>query len=397
MPEPVPKADAADRLRRFQAALRSAGIDLALIQQNSDMFWLAGVVSQGVVAVPAEGQAVFFAKKPLQRTKDESVLQPVVDFEKDQAAALRARGTPLPGRPVLGLELDVLPHAWAVRSMRANGADEARVQDAGELMRRVRAVKSPWEWRMHRQAADILDKTFAEVDAMLKEGMREIDLKAKVEQKMRSQGGQGFVPQRKFNQEPFMGHILAGDSACLNSYQDSAMGGAGVSRRYAQDAGLKRIRRGEPIAIDLAMAYNGYIADETRTFALGSVPREVKEHYAFTVDLLHALRKKLVPGADGQALMAFAEEECARRGVLENLGGLGSERVAFIGHGIGVELDELPVIARGVPSALEPGQVVAVEPKLIFKDVGMVGVEDSHFIHESGAEVFTKAKYDSLG
>ncbi len=397
IPEPVPTAEIAERLKRFQAALREQGVDVALIQQNSDMFWLTGTVAQGVVAVPADGQAVLFAKKPVERAKEESALQPVADFAKDQVAALRARGTDINAHPVIGLELDVVPYAWVQRSLKANGAAESHMRDVGETLRRVRAVKSAWEWRMHRQAADILDKTFAEVDAMLKEGMREIDLKAKIEHKMRTLGAQGLVLQRRFNQEPFQGHVLSGDSACLFSYQDSAMGGPGISRRYPQDAGMKRIRRGEPIVVDLANAYNGYLADETRTFALGSLPMELKDRYEFTVQLLDAMRKKLVPGADGSALFAFAEEECAKRGLAENLGGLGAERVSFIGHGIGIELDELPVLARGITSKVEQGQVVAVEPKLVFKDVGMVGVEDSHFIHESGAEVFTKAKYDTLG
>jgi Xaa-Pro aminopeptidase len=395
-PEPVPRTECAERVKRFQGALRAQGADVALIQQNTDLFYLAGAVAQGVLAVPAEGEAVYFVKKPFERTKEESSLQPVVKFEKDQVGALRARGAAIPPEPAIGLELDVLPHAWVERSLRANRAAREALRDAGETLRRVRAVKSQWERRMHRQAAEILDKALGEVDEMLKEGMREIDLKAKIEHRMRTLGAQGFIPQRRFNQEPLMGHVVSGESACLFSYQDSAMGGAGISRRYSQDAGAKRIRRGEPIAIDLANAFNGYLADETRTFAIGSVPREVKDRYELTVQVLETLRKRLVPGAQGSSLFQAAEEEFDKFGLTANLGGFGEDRIAFIGHGIGIELDELPVLARGVESRLEAGQVVAVEPKLVFPGVGMVGVEDSHFMTEAGAEVFTKTKYDTL-
>ena len=395
--ETVPRADIAERTARFQAALRAQGVAVALMQQNSDVYYLTGTVAQGVVAVPAEGEAVFFVKKPFERAKAESVLQPVAPFEKDQIQALRARGAKLPDAPVVGLELDVLPYAWAERSLSANGAARESLADVGETIRRVRALKSPWERRMHRQAAEIVDKALAEVDETLKEGMREIDLKAKLELKMRSQGAQGLVLQRRFNQEPFQGHVLSGESACLFSYQDSAMGGAGISGRYPQDAGMKRIRRGEPVVVDLANAFNGYLADETRTFALGSLPRELKDRYELTVQVLEFLRKQLVPGADGGALFAAAEGEFGKRGLAENLGGLGADRISFIGHGIGIELDELPVLARGVKSVIEHGNVVAVEPKLAFEKVGMVGVEDSHFITDAGAEVFTKARYDTLG
>jgi len=157
------------------------------------------------------------------------------------------------------------------------------------------------------------------------------------------------------------------------------------------------MRRGEPIVIDLANAFNGYLADETRTYAIGSLPRELKERYELTVQVLEFVRARLVPAADGAALYEATEAEFSKHGLLENLGGMAEDRVHFVGHGIGIELDELPVVAEGVNSTIEAGQVVAVEPKLVFSKVGMVGVEDSHFITEGGAEVFTKTKYDTLG
>jgi Xaa-Pro aminopeptidase len=303
----------------------------------------------------------------------------------------------LPERPVIGLELDVLPHAWAARSLRANQAGQEPAKDVGETLRKVRAFKSQWERRMHRFAAQIVDKALGQVEHLLKEGMREIELKARLEHVMREEGAQGLVLQRRFNQEPFQGHVLSGESACLPCYQHSAMGGTGISRRYPQDAGGKRMRRGEPIVIDLANAFNGYLADETRTFAIGSLPRELKDRYELTVQVLTFLRARLVPSADGAALYEAAEQEFSKHGLLENVGGIGEDRVQFIGHGIGIELDELPVVARGVSSIIHAGHVVAIEPKLVFPKVGMVGVEDSHFITEAGAEVFTKTKYDTLG
>lgn len=396
-PELVPRSETTHRVGQFQNALRAEGVDVALVQQNSDLFYLTGTVAEGVLAVPADGEAVFFVRRPFSRTKDESSHQPVERFEKDQVAALRQRGAPLPANPVIGLELDVLPHAWAMRSLRANQAATDSAKDVGETLRRVRAIKSAWERKMVRAAAALLDQTFAEVDNMMKEGMREIELKAKIEHRMRSLGAQGLVLQRRFNQEPFQGHVLSGESACLPSYQHSVMGGPGISRRYPQDAGARKIRRGEPVVVDLANAYNGYLADETRTFAVGSLRRELIEDYELCVLVLEHLRAKLVPGADGASLFAFAEEEFGKKARLENLGGIGEDRVQFIGHGIGIELDELPVVARGVYSKIEEGQVVALEPKLVFPKVGMVGVEDSHFISDMGAEAVTKTRFDTVG
>jgi Xaa-Pro aminopeptidase len=397
MPEQLPPGEVQGRVKRVQTAMAASGVDVLLAQQNSDMYYLSGFVAQGIVAVPVDGEAVFFVKRPFTRTARESALGPVLRFEKDPVAALRGRGVDLPPEPVVGLELDVLPQAWAERSRKAVGAPWERVKDVGGLLRGVRAVKTPWERRQHRRAAEIVDRALGEVPSLLKEGIREVDLKAKLEFIQREQGAQGFVPQRRFNQEPFQGHVLAGATACLASYQDSAMGGTGLSRRYPQDAGLKKLRRGEPIVVDLANAWNGYIADETRTYVIGSLSAELRERYQATVDVLENLRGRLVPGASGDALFEAAEEEFGKRSLLGNLGGIGEDRISFIGHGIGIELDELPVLARGYPNAVAEGQVVAVEPKLVFEGIGMVGVEDSHFITEAGAEVFTKAPMDTVG
>lgn len=395
--EQLPPGEVAGRVARVQAAMVEAGVDVLLAQQNSDMYYLTGFVAQGVVAIPSEGEAVFFVKRPFARAAKESAMPAVAGFEKDQVAALRARGAKLPAEPVVGLELDVLPYTWAERSRRAAAVPWERVRDIGGLLREVRSVKTPWERKQHRRAAALVDKALAAVPDLLKEGMREIDLKAKLEQVQREEGAQGFVPQRRFNQEPFQGHALAGATACLPSYQDSAMGGAGLSRRYPQDAGLKKIRRGEPVVVDLANAWNGYIADETRTYAIGNLTALLRDRYQACVEVLDFLRGRIVPGARGDALFAAAEEEFGKRALLENLGGLGEDRISFIGHGIGIELDELPVLARGFENVVAEGQVVAVEPKLVFEGVGMVGVEDSHFVTEAGAEVFTKAPLDSLG
>lgn len=395
--EQLPPGEVAGRIARVQQAMVAAGVDVLLAQQNSDMYYLTGFVAQGVVAVPAAGEAVYYVKRPFARASRESALSSVARFEKDQVSALRARGVAVPAEPVVGLELDVLPYAWAERSRKSAGVPWESVRDIGGLLRQVRAVKSPWERQQHRRAAALVDKALMAVPELLKEGMREIDLKAKLELVQRQEGAQGFVPQRRFNQEPFQGHALAGATACLPSYQDSAMGGAGLSRRYPQDAGLKKLRRGEPVVVDLANAWNGYLADETRTYAIGSLRSELRERYQATVDVLEFLRGRLVPGARGDELFQAAEQEFGRRGLRENLGGLGEDRITFIGHGIGIELDELPVLARGFPNTVAEGHVVAVEPKLVFEGVGMVGVEDSHFVTEAGAEVFTKAPLDTLG
>jgi len=251
--------------------------------------------------------------------------------------------------------------------------------------------KSPWEIENISRAARMLDRMFLEVPRILKPGIMEIDLAGHLEAFLRREGHQGYIRCRGFNQEMFYGHILSGPEGGKPSYIDSPSGGRGVGPAFSQGAGIKPIRPHEAISIDFVGCYNGYLADQTRMFSLGEPPAAVKEAHQAVREILQSLKTKTQPGIPCDQVYFWALEEADRLGYLTRFMGSGPSLVRYIGHGLGLELDELPVIGQKFDWPLEIGMVFALEPKMVLPDYGLVGIENTYQMIETGIIPLTTA------
>jgi Xaa-Pro aminopeptidase len=169
------------------------------------------------------------------------------------------------------------------------------------------------------------------------------------------------------------------------------MGGVGLSPSLPHGASRRRIRRGEPIAVDLCGISRGYIADETRTFVVGGLTEEANEVLSATQAIIKALEAELRPGATCQSLWDRAEELAKGLGVADTFMGEGPNQLRFIGHGVGLELDELPILADRIPGLIEEGAVVALEPKVIVPGHGVLGEENTYYVKDGGPRQITRA------
>ena len=106
-----------------------------------------------------------------------------------------------------------------------------------------------------------------------------------------------------------------------------------------------------------------------------------------------AILDKVRPGTIWEDLYLLALDKAEQAGLSEHFMGMGRDRVRFVGHGVGLELDEMPVFAKGLKQELEPGMVFALEPKFVFPE-GAVGIENTHLVTESGVETLTRADTD---
>ncbi|MGD8252271.1 MAG: aminopeptidase P family N-terminal domain-containing protein, partial [Desulfobacterales bacterium] len=269
----VPASELYDRIRRFQRQLRSNGSDGALIVQNADLYYFSGTIQQAHLYIPAEGEPLLMARKSLPRAREESALERVEPIKSPRQLPdlLAASGIAMPH--ALGLEMDVLP----VNQYRvyADLFPDARLIDVSDDIRRVRAVKSTYEIDQIRFAARMADEVAATMATHLREGMMEVELAGLIEGEARKRGHQGVVRMRMWGGELFYGHLLAGPRGAVPSYLASPTGGAGLTPAVAQGAGFSPIRAREPILLDYVFAWNGYIADHTRIFAIGGVPEDL--------------------------------------------------------------------------------------------------------------------------
>lgn len=378
----VPLPELEGRIRRFQEELAMAGLDGALILQNTDLFYFSGTAQQGQLLIPREGPPVLWVRRSLSRARQESSLADIRPATGSGDLAAEARTRVGGGLGRLGLELDVLPASLYLRYQKVLPGVE--LADVSPIVKRVRAVKSAWEMERLQEAAAVADAIHRAVLENLREGMRELDLAAAVEAAARRSGHQGFARFRGFNQEMYYGHLLSGPSGAVPSFLDSPTGGPGLSPAFPQGPGVRPIGRGEPVLVDYVGACGGYAVDQTRTYCLGPLPGDFKDACRTALAIQNTLCRESVPGATAARMYELAAGLAAGAGLAERFMGTADARAGFVGHGIGLEIDEYPPLAPGVQVALAEWMVLALEPKFTFPGRGTVGIENTFVVRKEG-------------
>ncbi|MDQ4019694.1 MAG: aminopeptidase P family N-terminal domain-containing protein, partial [Actinomycetota bacterium] len=289
----VPREEIEARIGRLQAALRADELAGALVVQETDLVYLAGTGQSAHLVVPAEGEPALYVRKTLERAREESPLahvEPLASL-RDLAGMLAATGLE-GGR--LGLELDVLPASLYLQYARRLLGFE--LADCSAVLRRVRSVKSTWELEQIRRAAAMLAHVPEWAQRHAREGMTELELAAELERELRRAGHQGPIRFRAFNNELFYGSVLAGPSAAVPGSTETPIVGPGINVAVSKGASRRPIGRGEPIIVDLAGAWEGYLADQTRTFSLGPVAGGWRELHDAAVAILRGVAAEARPG-----------------------------------------------------------------------------------------------------
>jgi len=384
----TPHSEIETRIARLQAHLCDENIEGALILQNTDLFYFSGTIQQSYLYIPAEGSPLLLARKNRDRARSESAIAHIVDADspKKIPEILSENGYRLP--KTLGLECDVLPVNLYFRYQSLfNGIP---IEDVSRAIRLVRSVKSAFEIDRIRQASHLADRVAGAVGNLIRKGLSEIELAGRIESIARKLGHQGIVRMRMWGGEMFYGHMMAGPSAAVPSYMASPTGGPGVSRAVAQGPGFRTIREYEPILVDYVFASNGYLSDHTRIYALNGLPDNLLAGHQAMLDLQEVLIHAAKPGVCAGTLYEMAKAFAEDLGYGDQFMGFDAQRVRFVGHGIGLELDEYPILAENQKMPLQSGMVIALEPKLVFPDVGVVGIENTHLVTDAGLHRLTE-------
>ncbi|MDT8442122.1 MAG: Xaa-Pro peptidase family protein [Desulfuromonadales bacterium] len=386
----TPKSELQTRIARLQEEMSRHDIDAVVMAQNADLFYFTGSIQQGILYVPAAGEPLYLVRKDHGRARMESGLREVVPLRspKDIPALLGDYGLPLP--TTLGMELDVLPVTTHQRLLKPFGA--CRCVDASPLIRTVRAVKSDYEIGIMKDAALIVGRVHRRAREVIREGITDLELAAELEFEARKAGHQGMIRMRGFNNELFYAHIFSGPDSAVPTYSDTPLGGVGLNPAFPQGASYKKIRRNEPITVDFGGAFDGYIVDQTRMFCIGGLPEQLIKAYDDMLAIqAHAMRIA-VPGAIWGAVYDSCLAMATELGYADHFMGAKGAQVSFIGHGVGVELDEYPFIARGFhDDRLEENMTFAFEPKVVYPGLGSVGIENTFWVAADGLKAITVA------
>ncbi len=380
----TPAAEIEARIASLQHALVRRQLEAALILQKSDLFYFSGTIQQATLYVPADGAPVLMVNRSFERGRAESPLERVVPLPSPSRIPAILKDAGLRHPASLGFELDVLP-VNLFRKYREVFAG-AGTADISTDIRLIRAVKSPYEIELIREAARRSDQVAGLLPGLIRPGMTELELAGRVEAEARRLGHQGVVRMRLWGGELFYGHLLSGASGGVPSYHSSPTGGSGAGPAVAQGAGSRAIGRHEPVMLDYVFAFRGYISDHTRLFSLGPVPEELQRGHDAMLALQAEIARRAVPGAASGSIYDFALAWVQEHGWAGHFMGATEERVRFVGHGVGLELDEFPFLNAGQTLPLQEGMVVAVEPKLVFPGRGVVGIENTHVVTPGGLE-----------
>jgi Xaa-Pro dipeptidase len=384
----TPKNELEYRYRKLQQHMAEERLDAVIILQNADLFYFTGTIQSGNLYVPAQGEPIYMVRKDVSRARMECGLKALVPFAsmKDIPAILAEHGYAIPAR--IGMELDVLPVNFFERYRKVFPGGE--FVDATPLIRTVRAIKTHYEIHVLQDAAQQVDKVYRRAKEVIREGMSDIELAAELECVARKEGPQGLIRMRAFNGEMVYAHVFSGADTAVPAYLDTPLGGMGPHPCFGQGASWKRIERNEPVIVDFAGSFDGYLVDQTRIFAVGGLSDRLRKGYDDMLKVQARMEDLVAPGVPWGKVYDDCLALAASMGYADSFMGARGAQVSFIGHGLGLEIDEFPFIARGFNDVpFDVGMVFAFEPKVVFPGEGAVGIENTFYLTESGLKRLT--------
>lgn len=385
--ETVPKQEIESRTRNFQLNLKEMGLEGAFILQNADLFYFSGTIQSSVLFIPQQGEPVLMVQKGLQRAQHESPLKHILSASGRGQIKKVLRDFGFLNLKKIGLEMDVLPANLYFRYQQT--FPEYKWSDVSGAILRLRMIKTPYEVEQIRSAARVLHQGYMDIKEIIREGMTELEIDGHLALIARREGHMGILRMRGWNQEMTYAHVLSGESGAAMSFLDSPHGGQGNTPAMAQGASFRRIGKNEPIGIDYGIGINGYVADQFRTFVIGDLPAELMRAHDCSVEVHSLFVKEAKPGISCSELYRLALKKAERTGFGEQFMGHGEGRARFVGHGLGLEIDEYPILTPRFNQRLEPGMVIALEPMFAFPDKGIVGLEDDYLVTATGVERLT--------
>ncbi|HEY3614075.1 MAG TPA: Xaa-Pro peptidase family protein [Gaiellales bacterium] len=389
LPPPPPGDEIERRIAAFQAGLRSDGLDAALLVQSADLVYLTGTAQNAHLIVPAEGEPLLLVRRDLARARAESALQRIEPFTSLRALPAAFASVGLGARLRLGLELDVLPAASYLRYRDLLPA--AELADCMPALWSARSRKSEWELTRIRAACVQSQRALEYAPQLLQPGRLECDVLSELGHHMRLHGHEGTIRFRGINSEFLYGQVLSGESGAIPGPTDTPLHGPGLSSAQGRGPSRRALRDGDVVLIDVSGLSEGYVSDQTRTFFVGHADPALLAAYDTCRRILAGCAALLRPGTPGSAVYEHALELASEAGYAEQFMGAGDGRVRFVGHCIGLELNEPPYLAHGYGQPLAEGNVAAIEPKLAFTGRGAVGVENSYLVGPAGPVQLTGA------
>jgi len=369
----LPAREITRRRSALQKKQEDLGIGFSLIYQNVDRYYLSGTFQEGVLLLPTAGAGVLFVKRTLDRAKEESFMEEIRGFRKNREVFDYIRDMRL-ATDRIGLEMDVIPASIYLSI--ASHFPEAQLVDISVEIRRLRAIKSGLEIGILEEGGKRLDGALQAFLNRLRPAMSEYEIFMELVGIFQKHEAFLLPRTRMFNMEVLPCTVLSGENASKHSAMDSPSGGGeGITPSFPAGPSHKKIRPNEPILIDVAFSYGGYIVDCTRIFSFGRLDGTLEMAHGVSAECHSIFTECVRSGMPIPDSFKKIHDFVRKKGMSDVFMG----NANFIGHGVGLELDEYPIIFDRYEDTLREGMVIAFEPKFVF-DRGTVGYENTYYV-----------------
>ena len=377
------------RRMRLKEEMRKSGVEACILTSGINLFYLTGVIYTGFLYFPLEGEPINFVKKP-----NDLHLDDVVPVRKPEMMAdeLQNRGISLP-KSIL-IETDTLSYSSVLRIISTFKVKE--IQNASVLMRRLRMIKTPFEIEQTRFNAQIHKKIYEIAPSLYRKGMTDLEFQIEIEYQMRKMGSIGVFFSYGENMNIHMGSLLSGNNAEASSPFDFALGGNGTTPLLPLGANGSVIEDGHTIMIDMAGNFLPWMTDITRVYSVGQVSELAYKAHQVSIEIHQAVADRARPGVACSELYELTYNMVRKNDLTDYFMGT-RQQAKFVGHGVGLEINEPPVFMGRSKDVLEAGMIIAYEPKFVFSEVGAVGIENTFLVTETGLEKLTVFEEDIMG
>lgn len=342
-----------ERIKKLREYMSSNNLDAVWVTKAEDIRYYAGFTGSEGSALITEKECFFFAD--FRYTKQASAQCvgyeiKAISFEKSTYSYLKelVKGS-------LGFE----DESMSVSQYRqlTNAVEESRLVPLKNTLTLLRAVKFEDEIELIRGAAAIADKGFNYVLSIVKPGMTEKELALELEFFMRKQGASGL------------------------SFETIVASGIRSSMPHGV-ASDKVIEANDMLTLDFGCIYKGYCSDMTRTFIVGKANERQKELYHIVLEAQLKVLDAVKAGVSCRDLDAISRDVIGKAGYGDFYG-------HGLGHGVGLEIHELPILNPKSEFILEKNMVITDEPGIYLPDFGGVRIEDLLLVTEDGYELLS--------
>ncbi|WP_319467155.1 Xaa-Pro peptidase family protein [uncultured Pseudodesulfovibrio sp.] len=383
--------------RHLQTVAPEAGGILVFSRLN--IYYLTGTFGQGVLWLPLSGDPVLLIRKGVNRARLESGIKHVLPFKSYSELAPLCAEVGSPFTPTIAAVMNGL--TWQLGKMLEAKLKGYSIMPGDHAVALAKMVKSEFELDILRRCGEKHHRClYSILPKHLHPGMTEREISHKAWEVFFAEGHMGILRMQAHGEEAFLGHVAAGDSGNYPSAFNGPLGLRGEHPGSALMGNAGKVwKEGEPLMLDIGFQLEGYHTDKTQAYFAGpdaNIPDAVRKAHDFCIEMQNWVCDNAKPGVTPAELYAYCIEQADSRGFAEGFMGLGENKVPFIGHGIGLTIDEFPPIAKGFDLPLEKGMVIAIEPKQGIRGVAMVGVENTFEITEDGARCISGDSYEMV-